>query len=91
MQGSFGFGPKGKEEKGPSADTCVKVPGSDGKERKILRCCLGEGNNGLWFPEVNDCHNAVADCITKNGLVPPEAPGGRVGLNRPDNPGDSWV
>jgi hypothetical protein len=36
-------------------------------------------NNGMWFPFVNDCHNAVKDAVESAGLEYPGAPGGRFG------------
>ncbi|GFE81307.1 hypothetical protein GCM10011487_33070 [Steroidobacter agaridevorans] len=79
MQGSFGFGPTGDKEKGPSVDFCVKVDGSDGLEDQVMSCCKKNANNGLWFPGFNDCHNAANDCIKSAGLTSPGSPGGRLG------------
>jgi len=79
MQGSFGFGPLGQNEKGPSTDSCVKVEGSDGLEDSVMSCCKKNANNGLWFPGINDCHNAANDCIESAGLKTPGAPGARLG------------
>lgn len=36
-------------------------------------------NNGVWFPFVNDCHNAINDALSNSGLENPGAPGGRFG------------
>lgn len=76
MNASSGGGPRGR----PSTDTgpgmpgqsCTKVDGSNGKEDGVMNCCDKNANNGLWFPLFNDCHNAVDDCLEKNGLKPPK-------------------
>lgn len=36
-------------------------------------------NNGIWFPVLNDCHNAVSDAVESAGLKYPGAVGGRLG------------
>ena len=36
-------------------------------------------NNGMWFPGINDCHNAVQNAVENSGLKYPGAPGGRFG------------
>ncbi len=79
MQGSFGLGPTGRKEKGPSVDNCKKVSGSKNLEKQIMTCCYKNANNGLWTPGLNDCHNAADDCIQAAGLNNPGAPGGRLG------------
>lgn len=48
-------------------------PSSDIKLRYNRR----SGHPGTWFPWVNDCHNLAGDCLTKNGLQNPGAPGDR--------------
>ena len=77
MQGSFGMGPIGEGEPGYPTHACNEVPGSAGKEEEIMNCCRKNANNWLWFPRVNDCHNAANDCIEEAGLRNPGAPGGR--------------
>jgi len=44
-----------------------------------MKFCRDTANKGLWFPGVNDCHEAADDCITGQGLTNPGAPGGRAG------------
>ncbi|OIO30994.1 MAG: hypothetical protein COS28_01985 [Nitrospirae bacterium CG02_land_8_20_14_3_00_44_33] len=67
-------------DKGPfDGGHCRKVPGSDGKENEIMRCCKETANKGIWFPPVNDCHEAADDCIKGAELKNPGVPGGRVG------------
>jgi hypothetical protein len=64
-------------EKGPSGDFCTKVPGSDGREGDVMRCCGSRGKRGTYFPFANDCVNTANDCLTQNGLpIPPSPPGG---------------
>ena len=53
---------------GPSKDTCVKVPGSDGKESAVMDCCHKNANHGFFVPFLNDCHVAVKNCLSSNGL-----------------------
>jgi RHS repeat-associated protein len=84
MRGSSGFGLPSERELGPTrpgvkGDSCVEVPGSPGKEDDIMNCCRASANSGVWFPWVNDCHNAADKCIRKSGLKNPGAPGGRTG------------
>jgi RHS repeat-associated protein len=67
-------------EKGlTGGDDCNKVPGSDGREGELLSCCKKTADKGIWFPPVNDCHEAVGDCLKESGIKNPGAPGGRVG------------
>lgn len=81
MRGSSGSG--GNSGQGDIAPTtrlnCRKVPGSEGKEDDIMNCCRNSANNGVWYPPFNDCHEAADDCIKKQGLKNPKAPGGRIG------------
>jgi RHS repeat-associated protein len=84
MRGSSGFGLPSESELGPTrpgvkGDSCVELPGSPGKEDEIMNCCRASANSGVWFPWVNDCHNAADKCIRKSGLSNPGAPGGRTG------------
>jgi len=78
MRGSSGSGADAKE-KGPSADSCSAVKSSKGKEKDIMDFMRKNQNNGMWFPGVNDCHNAVQDAVEASGLKYPGAPGGRLG------------
>jgi RHS repeat-associated protein len=58
---------------------CVEVPGSEGHEDAVMHCCEETRKHaGIWFPWVNDCQNLAGDCLTKNGLQNPGAPGGRI-------------
>jgi hypothetical protein len=77
-----GFDPlKSCSEKGPgpNGDSCVVVPGSGGKEGKIMNCCHKSGNDGPWVPPFSDCHTSAKKCIEMAGLKYPGAPGGRGG------------
>ncbi len=68
------------QEKGPfGGNSCRKVIGSDGAEDKIMKCCKNTADKGIWIPPINDCHEAVDDCIRDAGLINPGAPGGRIG------------
>ena len=79
MSGSFGFGSNGAGEAGPNTDQCNKVPGSSGKEKDVMDFCKKNALNGLWFPGLNDCHNAVKDALEHGGFSGFQAPGGRFG------------
>jgi len=81
MQGAFGLGPLGKNEKGPTVDTCILVPGSEGLESTVMRCCEENANNGLWTPGINDCQNAAKDCLREKGLKVPNNPARTGPLN----------
>jgi RHS repeat-associated protein len=60
MRGSSGSG-RDSDEKGPmKGDSCNVVENSAGKEEKIMDFMRRNQNNGIWFPVVNDCHNAVS-------------------------------
>ena len=78
MRGSSGMGAD-VNEKGPSTDSCNVVEGSKGKEQEIMDFMRENQNNGIWFPGINDCHNAVQDAVENFGLKYPGAPGGRLG------------
>jgi RHS repeat-associated protein len=84
MRGSSGRG-QASNEKGPQrsdnpdGDTCNKVEGSSGKEAQVMDFMRQNANNGIWFPFVNDCHNAINDALKNAGLENPGAPGGRFG------------
>jgi RHS repeat-associated protein len=71
-------------ERGPGKDSCRKIPGSEGFEDDLMNCCKSTADGGLWFPEFNDCHNALDNCVQKVGrkrtpMTNPGAPGGRFG------------
>ncbi|MBI5894734.1 MAG: RHS domain-containing protein, partial [Desulfobacterales bacterium] len=70
---------KGCKETGPDRVYCRMVAGSDGREDEIMKCCRETADKGIWFPPVNDCHEAVDDCLKNAGLTNPGAPGGRLG------------
>ena len=78
MRGSSGSGARANED-GPSQDSCNEVEGSKGKEKEIMDYMSEHQNDGIWFPGINDCHNAVMDAIANSGLKYPGAPGGRLG------------
>lgn len=52
---------------------------SNGATRKVMKCCKDTADKGIWVPPVNDCHEAVGDCLKGSGLGNPGAPGGRLG------------
>jgi hypothetical protein len=88
MRGSSGSGADANE-KGPGdrddkkdGDKCNPVKGSEGKEKEIMDFMRKNQNNGIWFPFLNDCHNAVQDAVENAGLKYPGAPGGRFGPPR---------
>jgi RHS repeat-associated protein len=73
-------------ERGPGNgnDSCRKIAGSEGYEGDLMKCCKTTADGGPWFPELNDCHNALDNCVQKVGrmrgpMYNPGAPGGRYG------------
>ena len=94
MQGSSGSGAHTKEA-GPATDACAKVEGSAGKEADMMNFMRENADNGMWFPCINDCHNAVKDAVGSQNLAYPGAPGGRVGRipgsGQPSVPRNDWV
>ena len=44
-----------------------------------MKCCRDTADKGVWFPPMNDCHEAINDCMKAAGLKNPGAPGGRLG------------
>jgi RHS repeat-associated protein len=80
MRGSSNRGgTSGTNDGGPSVDSCRRISGSNGMEDELMRCCEETANRGAWFPPINDCHEAVDDCIRGSNLKNPGAPGGRIG------------
>jgi len=68
------------KEGGPKTDTCRKVPGSDGLEDEVLKCCRGDASNSPWLyrPFINDCQTNVHDCLSRLHLQDPGVPGERL-------------
>ena len=66
-------------EAGPGFDSCKKVGNSEGKEDDLMRCCRNGADWGLWFPIINDCHEALTDCVRSIGVRRTRPPGGRLG------------
>jgi len=59
---------------------CVDVPGSEGFEDKILKCCEEQRKHpGIFFPPVNDCHTLKDKALDCAGMPKTPAPGGRTG------------
>ncbi len=81
MRASSGSGGNSSpNDLGPSTKlNCRKVPGSDGKEDEVMKCCRDSANKGTWFPWINDCHEGADDCLKAQGLKNPNAPGDRLG------------
>jgi hypothetical protein len=75
-------------ERGLNGDDCNFIPGSEGREYDLMKYCRDHANDGMWFPGVNDCHNATEETVESNGLEYPEAPGGRLGSPYDE---DSWT
>lgn len=68
-------------EAGPSVDACHIVPGSDGREDRLMECCdFLKRNNGMYIPFLNDCQTGAARALNCAGLDNPGAPGRRLGL-----------
>lgn len=79
MRGSSGSGAESHEKGRAGGDSCNDVEGSKGKEKDIMDFLSKNKDNGIWFPFINDCHNAVQDAVENAGLKYPGAPGGRYG------------
>jgi RHS repeat-associated protein len=71
----------GKEDPTSDPNTkCVTVPGSEGKEDEVLKCCEEQRKHpGVFFPPVNDCHVLKDKTLDCAGLPRTPAPGGRLG------------
>jgi RHS repeat-associated protein len=82
---SCGKGDPNYQEQGPDVDACTDIPGSDGKEDQIMKCCKDQKPG--WFPGTNDCFNLTEDCTKAAGCSYPGAPGGRHGPCSPPPPG----
>jgi len=74
--------PHGHESPTAPGTVCTEVPGSDGQEPAVMKCCQTKANSFwgrfTWFPWLDDCHNLAENCLTENGLKSPGAPGGRI-------------
>jgi RHS repeat-associated protein len=79
MQSSSGSGGTSSNEGGPGVDSCTPLPTTPGQDYAIMRCCETTANSGMWFPWVNDCHNAAHSCLANVGLGDTVIPGGRGG------------
>jgi len=77
--GSSSGSEQDSNEEGPEGNSCNKVEGSAGKESQVMDFMKENANNGIWFPFINDCHNAIDDALSNAGLKNPGAPGGRLG------------
>lgn len=72
--------PMGCQEYGPKRDICRVVPQSGGHEDELINCCKETANAGImWFPWVNDCYEAIDDCLRKARLPHPGFPVSRLG------------
>ena len=71
---SCGWGPNSRTEKGPSGDPCIDVPGSEGKEQRIMEHCQEHENDWLWIPTVRDCHSLADQAQKSAGLKPIDLP-----------------
>jgi RHS repeat-associated protein len=69
----------GRENPAREGNVCVDIPNSTGHEANILKCCQQKRTEGLFIPRKKDCHSNLDDCIKKEGLANPGAPGGRTG------------
>ncbi len=45
-------------------------------EDKVIKCCKDIVDKGIWFPHLNDCREALDDCLRDAGLINPGAPSG---------------
>jgi RHS repeat-associated protein len=85
--GAFGSGNPNRSEN-PKAKQCREVPGSEGKEDQIMKCCQKNANawgytlgpRGFILPPpfTGDCHALAEWCVEKSGATWPGAPGGRI-------------
>jgi len=69
---STGRGDETDLDIGPERGNCSEVQGGDGMEAAVMSCCREP--HGPWFPLGNDCHNALDNCLERNGLSAPEHP-----------------
>jgi RHS repeat-associated protein len=80
--------PHGRENINDPGTFCYEIPGSDGREDAVMKCCREKTGSvwGIWgfFPWKHDCQNLAGDCLTQNGLSNPGAPGGRLGCRGGD-------
>lgn len=72
---------------GSEGTACVPVPGSEGHEQEIMDYCRDHANDGMYFPLVNDCHDAADAACRAAGLTPPQLRRtGPVGTDPPVRP-----
>ena len=80
---------------------CTEVPGSDGLEDNVMKCCNKKHDsfwwNWLtWTPYAHDCFNMAGSCLTDVGLPNTQGPGGRIkpcncgSQERPDHFMSGW-
>jgi len=80
--------PNGHDSPTNSGTFCVEVPGSDGHEDNLMKCC-NERSDSSWVarnvivPPLYDCQSVLGDCLEAEGLKNPGFPGGRI--NCPGN------
>lgn len=71
-------------EQGPAVDACNYVPGSDGREDRVMQCCRFEKKHPglLYIPFINDCQTGTYRALDCAGLTDenPGVPGARMGL-----------
>ena len=74
--------PTGHENINNPGTFCREVPGSEGREDAVMKCCRQKSSSFLgrffFFPGMHDCQNLVVDCLKENGLSNPGVPGGRL-------------
>lgn len=63
-------------EPGPPEHYCIKIEGSEGKERELMDCCDRRARYGNYAAVINDCVTTVENCARLSGLTPPSLPGG---------------
>lgn len=76
-------------ERGWPHDACNRIEGGDKRAKDLLDLMEKTQNSGMWFPGLNDCHNAVDRVLRDSGVPNPGAPGGRLGRIPPVAPNES--
>jgi RHS repeat-associated protein len=75
--------PNGKENIKATGTFCREVPGSDGHENNVMKCCRDTAAS-FWGGSKStfifgDCQALLGRCLKKEGLANPGVPGGRLG------------
>jgi RHS repeat-associated protein len=66
-------------------DECYDIPNTDDECTRdcLMDYCHEHANDGIWFPFINDCRNAVYDAMEACGVTPPTGVPSRLGSSTP--------